>query len=583
MTQRERVNERMRPRQPPHQHSARPRSAAPYDSRQQLMSGPKAVTVTPDPAVALIALAGLAIYGVASGVVALANAATRIVRQRRALERLRQQTDVLNDVLSRLRVLGLSADAVEAALAESRALTIRVVSQTATEASVSALDQQAEALARHQGSSAKALEQRVAELQQRFQSLAQNSAQLRHQVAHLDAYVQAMLPADWPAPERAAVLQRMRTAQTDCQPPSAIEAELSVPGIARLTQAEQALATANGKLDRWQETLAAEVQSAHELRVRAAQLGESQCKEAVATAARHHEAKRRETLRREFAAASPRVSLADFLPTLAAPSAKECKVLHKLEDLMAKVGALQDTAGWADLMRRAVAVRAEIDPHRRLQFFESLCLEAGTRLKALRAAATWQAAVDALLQEAADYAGTAVDAVVAEFRELRRAGRVVPLEAWKLRLAETKKHELARLQREHQRRAILESLTALGYETSEGMGTALVEAGKLVIHKPGEADYAVELVANADLSLVQTAMVRYSDSDTLTEQQRLRDHEREAEWCGDHKRIRDQLEQRGYRTSFKMQMPAGTHPVRVVQRGAAPTARPTARGKTRRK
>lgn len=111
------------------------------------------------------------------------------------------------------------------------------------------------------------------------------------------------------------------------------------------------------------------------------------------------------------------------------------------------------------------------------------------------------------------------------------------------------------------------------------MGTALVEAGKLVIHKPGEADYAVELVANADLSLVQTAMVRYSDSDTLTEQQRLRDHEREAEWCGDHKRIRDQLEQRGYQTSFKMQMPAGTHPVRLVQRGATPAARPTARGK----
>lgn len=545
------------------------------------MSGPKAVTVTPDPAVALIALAGLAIYGVASGVVALANAATRIVRQRRALERLRQQTDVLTDVPSRLRALGLAADAVEAALAESRALTIRLVSQTATEASVSALDQQAEALARHQGSSAKALEQRVAELQQRFQSLAQNSAQLRHQVAHLDAYVQAMLPADWPAPERAAVLQRMRTAQTDCQPALEIEPELSLVGIARLEHAESALATAQRKFGQWQESLAAEVQATHEALVRAAQAAESQRQAAAAGAARKRESERRENLHRELDAASPRVSLADSAAQPPAPSPKECKVLHKLEDLMAKVGALQDTAGWAELMRRAAAVRAETDPHRRLHFFESLCLEAGTRLKALRTVATWQATVDALLQEAAEYAGTAVDAVAAELRELRRAGRVVPLDSWKQRLAETKARELARLQREHKRRAILESLTALGYETSEGMGTALVEAGKLVVHKPGEADYAIELVSNADLSLVQTAMVRYSDSETLTEQQRLRDHEREADWCADHKRIRDQLGQRGYATSFKMQLPAGAHPVRVVQRKAAPAPPTAVRGKVR--
>ena len=425
----------------------------------------------------------------------------------------------------------------------------------------------------------KQVQHRVMELQSRFQALAQNSARLRHQVDHLDAYVEATLPADWPAPEREAVLQRMRTAQKNGEPPPSVEADLSLAGIARLESAEQAIAKASRKLEQWQESLTAEVQVAHEAKVRAAQTADTQRKEAAAAAVRHREAERRENLHRELAVASPRVSLADFLPPPTAPSAKEGKVLGKLDDLMAKVGALQDTAGWADLMRRAVAVRAEIDPHRRLQLFESLSLEAGARLKALRAAATWQDEVDTLLHEAADYIGTSVAAVASELRELRRAGRVVPLESLKQRLAQTKQRELARLQREDQRRAILESLTALGYEVTEGMGTALVEAGKIVIHKPGESAYAIELVANADLSVVQTSMVRYADSDTLTEQQRLRDHERETEWCGDHKRIRDQLEQRGYQTSFKMQMPAGTHPVRLVQRGAAPAARPTARGK----
>lgn len=555
------------------------------------MSGPKAVTVTATPAAASLlpviaiagvaALAGIAIYGVATGVAALAEAATRLVRQRRALERLRQQSDALADTPGRLRALGLPAEAVESALAESRAMSTRLASQTATEATVHSLDQQTAALDRHQASSAQALERRIAELQNRFHALAQNATQLRHQVSQLDAYVQAMLPAEWPAREREALLARMRTAQTDCQPAPEIEPELSLAGIARLEHAESALATNQRKLGQLQQSLATEVQAAHEARARAAQAAESQRKEAAAAAARRRESERREKLHRELAATGPRVSLAEFAAPRPAPSSKECKVLHKLDDLMAKVGALHDTAGWADLMRRATAIRAETDPHRRLQFFESLCLEAGTRLKALRAVATWQAAVDALLQEAAEYAGTAVDSVAAELRELRRAGRVVPIEPWKQRLAETKARELARLQREHKRRAILESLTALGYETSEGMGTALVEAGKLVIHKPGEADYAIELVSNADLSLVQTAMVRYSDSETLTEQQRLRDREREAEWCDDHKRIRDQLGQRGYATSFKMQMAAGAHPVRVVKRGTAPAARQAARGKAR--
>lgn len=558
------------------------------------MSGPKAVTVVAAPAAApalpIIAIAGvaavavvagLAVYGVATGVAALAEAATRVVRQRRALERLRQQTESLAGTPARLHALGLPAQAVESALAESRALAARIASQNATDAAVTTLDQQAAALERHQASSAQALERRIAELQQRFQTLTENSAQLRHQVSQLDAYVQAMLPADWPAPEREAVLKRMRTTQTDCQPGPNIEPELSPTGIAQLERAESTLAKAQLKLGQWQESLAAELQTAHETRVRAAQAAEAQRKEAAAGAARKRESERREYLHREMAAAGPRVSLAGFAVPPPAPSKKECKVLHKLEDLMVKVGALQDTAGWADLMRRAAAIRAETDPHRRLQFFESLCLEAGTRLKALRAVVTWQSTVDALLQEAAEYAGTAVDAVAADMRELRRAGRVVPLEPWKQRLAETKARELARLQREHKRRAILESLTALGYETSEGMGTALVEAGKLVIHKPGEADYAIELVSNTDLSVVQTAMVRYSDSETLTEQQRLRDHEREAEWCGDHKRLRVQLEQRGYATSFKMQLPAGAHPVRVVQRGKAPAAKPAVQGKVR--
>ena len=431
------------------------------------------------------------------------------------------------------------------------------------------------------------IQKRIIELQRRFQSVAQDSSRLRDQMAQLEAYAQAIIPADWPEQKRDVVLKQMHAIPKNGQPTLDIKAELSLAGIARLEKAEQALADANRKLGQWQSSLETELQAPHTAKAKAAKVAqavkvaaEKSAAAAAATMARNREIEYQEKLSRELASALPTVSISEFLADLAKKYVlppKECKAFGKLDDLLAKMGGLQDTAGWSDLMERAAAIRAEGDSRRRIQFFESLCLEAGNRLKAVRAVAAWQIEMDTMLEEASDYAGTAVDAIADELRELRLAGRVVSLESWQQRLDNAKEREGARLQREHQRRAILESLTSLGYETSEGMETALVQGGKLVLRKPGESDYAIEMVANADLSMMQTAMVRYSDSDTITEQQRLRDREREAEWCDDHRRIREQLDRRGYETSFKLQMPAGAHPVRVVKRDAAPAARKAAR------
>ena len=162
-------------------------------------------------------------------------------------------------------------------------------------------------------------------------------------------------------------------------------------------------------------------------------------------------------------------------------------------------------------------------------------------------------------------------------RDLRRAGRPEDLTPWRDRLAAAQQRELARLEHERKRHAILESLTELGYETSEGMETALAQAGKLVIRKPGDTDYAVEVVSDANLSMVQTTMVRYTDAPEMTEQQRQRDCEREEEWCADHARLRDRLAKQGLATSFKLKLPSGEHPVKVVPKGQRTATRAPAK------
>jgi TPP-dependent pyruvate/acetoin dehydrogenase alpha subunit len=125
--------------------------------------------------------------------------------------------------------------------------------------------------------------------------------------------------------------------------------------------------------------------------------------------------------------------------------------------------------------------------------------------------------------------------------------------------------------REEKRRAVIGSLSAIGYDVIEGtMETAMVQGGKILLHKPGESEYAVEVAVDRDLSLVQTALVRFAASNEASAQQKLRDEEREVSWCGDHARLREELKQRGLASNFKLRIPAGQEPVRVI---IAPTLR----------
>src|SRR5205085_3974954 len=90
--------------------------------------------------------------------------------------------------------------------------------------------------------------------------------------------------------------------------------------------------------------------------------------------------------------------------------------------------------------------------------------------------------------------------------------------------------------------------------------------------KPGDSEYAIEMVGNTDLSLVQTSMVRYAESGEASRAQKLRDIEREEEWCQDHSKLRERLAQRGLDARFKLKLPTGAHPVKIVQKQKRPAA-----------
>jgi hypothetical protein len=236
-----------------------------------------------------------------------------------------------------------------------------------------------------------------------------------------------------------------------------------------------------------------------------------------------------------------------------------------MDQLLGKLSVLQNHAAWASIVTKVAAIAKEADENRRKLQYESLLVECGDLLNHLRTASDWQRKVDELTASAAHVKSTAVDEIVRELADLRRAATPVDLGPFQRRLDAAVKSEEERQLREEKRRAVIGSLLALGYDPIEGtMETAMVQGGKILMHKPGESEYAVEMAVDRDLSLVQTALVRFAASNEASAQQKLRDVEREEAWCEDHARLREQLKRRGLASDFKLKIPAGQEPVRVI-------------------
>ena len=123
--------------------------------------------------------------------------------------------------------------------------------------------------------------------------------------------------------------------------------------------------------------------------------------------------------------------------------------------------------------------------------------------------------------------------------------------------------EAAREEATLRRETVLKALTALGYEVREGMATAWAENGRVVVRKPSEPNYGVELASPPTGAAVQARVVAFdvAGRSSLSAQ---RDREVENTWCGEFQRMRGLLELDGFMPALQHAIPAGEVPVKVV-------------------
>lgn len=134
--------------------------------------------------------------------------------------------------------------------------------------------------------------------------------------------------------------------------------------------------------------------------------------------------------------------------------------------------------------------------------------------------------------------------------------------------------EAAREEAALRREVVLKVLAALGYEVREGMTTAWAENGRVIVRKPSDPNYGVELASASAGAAVQARVVAFGGAERPTQSEQ-RDREVEVSWCADFQELRKLIEAEGIVPTLLQAKAPGEIPVKVVP--AMEQARPDPR------
>jgi hypothetical protein len=127
------------------------------------------------------------------------------------------------------------------------------------------------------------------------------------------------------------------------------------------------------------------------------------------------------------------------------------------------------------------------------------------------------------------------------------------------------------------RSALLRNLASLGYEATEGMETAWVEDGKVVLRKPAHPGYGVEVSGDGAAGRVQMRIVAFDGESTADA---VRDRDAETFWCGDIAELESRLAKAGGGLQIERSLPIGATPVKRVAAPAGSADRTAREGRT---
>jgi hypothetical protein len=109
------------------------------------------------------------------------------------------------------------------------------------------------------------------------------------------------------------------------------------------------------------------------------------------------------------------------------------------------------------------------------------------------------------------------------------------------------------------RKAILDGLQKLGYQVQVGLSTMTADSGRLVVRRPSDSAYGVELVTGANQK-IQVRSVAFDAGRNPGS-----DIAEERRWCGDFSKLQTDLQESGCKVVVERALGVGAAALRVVE------------------
>ena len=257
-------------------------------------------------------------------------------------------------------------------------------------------------------------------------------------------------------------------------------------------------------------------------------------------------------------AGEKRTSLEEW--TSQQPGVAEDQALLRVEGFLAELKGLGIDPG--PFSARISSLELE-SPARRSLLADSLLLDLATAVKNGREHARLQSDLRARHAELSEMHSPEAVSLRSEIGELL-SGAMRGNEAELIKRADFLiEEEVRAMAAEERRRAVLEGLAGLGYEVSEGMATAWVSGGRVVLRKAANPGYGIELSGGSQSDLLQARAVAFGNSTETRDMSRDRDIE--TIWCGEFERLQSLIAKDGGLLAIEHARPIGQFPLKVVE------------------
>jgi hypothetical protein len=248
-----------------------------------------------------------------------------------------------------------------------------------------------------------------------------------------------------------------------------------------------------------------------------------------------------------------------FHEWLAKQPVEEHQTIVRIDSHLAELAALGSDAN--SFSARAAAIEQE-PPGRQALLADSLLVDLATAVKRARERARTRSELRERSAELATMSSVHASALRQEIDDIL-TDRTSVGEAELLHMANVLiEIEVRAAAAASRRSAILQGLAGLGYEVSEGMATAWVEKGRVVLRKTANPGYGVELAGDSQNERLQVRTIAFGIPGSPRDAVRERDVE--TIWCDELDRLKTLLARSGGSLEIEKALPVGT-PLKVVE------------------